>query len=455
MKSAIAALVFASAFVFAGLTTLVGSTAAIVQDDDRGRAFVAAAKNGDGNAIRRWLGEDPDLVGATDALGMTALDWAATREHWHIFRQLIAAGAPVTTVGFDGGTVLHRVAHYDRADMVELLLNSGADVAVQNRWGRAPLHVAARRGSGEVASLLIARGADPNIGTREGWTSLHVAYRAGQPDLVELLLAAGADSQVRDTAGVLPIDLAFERPEAVAIEPAKLYEYQGLYDVSEDFHFKVWVEGDKLVLQDFGADEMYSTGTDSFFCTSEPWAVEFQRGADGAVDGIEVQFLRRSVRGTQRDHPEYVGSHACRSCHLGEEHGNQYVRWLSSRHNAAYWRLATDWALFVAKQRPYYQDMEDPQEDDRCLLCHSTGRQDPEALFASSFDASQGVGCEACHGPGSKYMDAETMSDRSAFTAAGGVVPDEDTCRNCHRAADFDFHELWPDIAHPRPSGNP
>jgi len=260
---------------------------------------------------------------------------------------------------------------------------------------------------------------------------------------------------VRDTAGVLPVEYAFQRPAAVTVEPARLYEYQGLYDVSGDFHFKVWVEGGRLVLQDFGSDEMYPTGSDSFFCRSEPWSVNFRRGADGALDEIEVQFLRRVVRGARRDHPQYVGSHECQSCHLGEEHGNQYVRWLSSRHAAAYWRLATDWALFVAKQRPYYQDMEDPREDDRCLLCHSTGRQDPDALFASGFDVSQGVGCEACHGPGSEYVDVGNMSDRAAFTAAGGVVPNEDTCRNCHRAGDFDFHELWPEVAHPRPSGVP
>jgi len=455
MKSAVAVSIIASALAIAGPATFAGSTLSPRQNDDKGREFVAAAQRGDENAVRRALADDPNLVSATDDLGMTALDWAATREHWHIFQQLLAAGAPVTTVGFDGGTVLHRVCHYSRADMVELLLDAGADVTAQNQWGRAPLHVAARRGHRDVAALLLERGADPNVTTREGWTSLHVAYRSGQPNLVEFLLAAGADPQARDSAGVLPIDYAFQRPQAVSIEPAQLYEYQGLYDVSEDFHFKVWVEGDRLWLQDFGADEMYPTGPDSFFCRSEPWGVAFRRDTDGAVDEIEVQFLRRAVQGARRDHPQYVGSHECRSCHLSEEHGNQYVRWLSSRHAAAYWRLATDWALFIAKQRPYYQDMEDPREDDRCLLCHSTGRQDPDALFATSFEASQGVGCEACHGPGSEYMDAETMSNRATYLAAGGNVPDESTCRNCHRNEQFDFHVLWPEVAHPRPARSP
>jgi hypothetical protein len=45
------------------------------------------------------------------------------------------------------------------------------------------------------------------------------------------------------------------------------------------------------------------------------------------------------------------------------------------------------------------------------------------------------------------------MSDRDAFLTAGGRVPDEGTCKNCHRNPDqFDFEELWPKIAHPRPA---
>jgi nitrate/TMAO reductase-like tetraheme cytochrome c subunit len=452
MKRAIVALAITSIFVIGGLD-LAGQD--VPRDDDGGRAFVAAAQRGDENAVRKALERDPGLVQATDELGMTALDWAATREHWHIFQELLAAGALVDRVGADGGTVLHRVSHYDRPDMVQLLLDAGADITVQNQWGRAPLHVAARRGCRQVAELLLAEGADPNVATREGWTTLHVAYRAGQPQLVELLLAAGADPQKRDQSGALPADNTFTRPAAIAVEEEELFEYQGLYDVSENFHFKVWVEDGTLMLQDFGADAMYPIAPDSFYCRAEPWSVAFTRDADGAVQEIEVRFLRRAVRGTKRDHPQYVGSQQCRDCHIGQEHGNQYVRWLSSRHAAAYWRLATDWSLFLARLRPHFQDMENPRQDDRCLLCHTTAAQDPDALFAASFAESEGVGCEACHGPGSQYVDASVMSDRAAFLTAGGRVPHEATCRSCHRNPEnFDFATWWPQIAHSRPAAS-
>ncbi len=335
--------------------------------------------------------------------------------------------------------------------MVQLLLDAGADITIQNQWGRAALHVAARRGHEGVARLLLERGADPRAATREGWSPLHVAYRSGHPRLVEVLLAAGADPQQRDTSGALPEDHAFRRPDPVAIDPDRLYQYQGLYDAGDDFHFKVWVEDGVLRLEDFSADDLYATGPDAFYCREEPWSVTFLRDAAGAVDEIEVEFLRRSVRGKKRASPFYVGSHVCMSCHSGGESGGAYVRWLSSRHAAAYWRLATDWSLFLAHQRPHFQDLTDPRTDDRCLLCHTTAAQDPDALFAQSFRREQGVGCEACHGPGSAYIDAEVMADRAAFVAAGGLVPDENTCRQCHRTPDgFSFEEWWPRIAHSR-----
>jgi hypothetical protein len=419
--------------------------------DQRGArfAFVAAAKRGDENAVRKSLEADTSLVSATDALGMTALDWAATREHWHIFRQLVEHGAPVDRVGSDGGTVLHRVAHHDRPDMLQLVVDAGGDIAQQNQWGRTPLHVAARRGCPRVARLLLDLGADPNATTREGWTTLHVAYRAGQPELVELLLAAGADPQARDSAGRVPADDAFTRPPARAIPEDQLFEYQGLYDVSEDFHFKVWAEDGRLMLRDFGDDALYATGPDSFYSESEPWSVWFQRDEAGEIAAIDVRFLRRAVRGTRRAHPEYVGSAVCMECHVAGEHGNQFVPWLRSRHAAAYWRLATDWALFLAHQRPHFQDMENPRTDDRCLLCHTTAAQDPDAILASEFAITEGVGCEACHGPGSAYVEPAIMVDREAFLAAGGRLPDEDTCRRCHRNAEqFSFAAWWPKIAH-------
>jgi hypothetical protein len=411
--------------------------------------LVEAAKRGDSHAVRHILQTRPDGVQDRDASGYTALHWAGIRGHWRIVAELVAAGAPVDAVGGDGGTPLHWACHHDRTDMVELLLDAGADLGVANRWGRTPFHVASRRGCAGVARLLITRDADLGATTREGWTPLHVAAMADHPALVELLLEAGADPSAPDGDGHTPAQVARQRPPTVEIDPSLLEEYVGLYDLGGGVSAKVWREGDGLRIREFAPDRLVPIGPDTFFCEQEPWKVVFLRDGDGSVTGVELHFLRRTVLGERRPSPRYVGSAACRDCHADPDSGAPYVHWLASRHGHAYWRLAADWALYLAKLRPHNADLENPREDERCLLCHVTGRQDDDALLGVGFRAEEGVGCESCHGPGSLYAAGEVMADREAFLAAGGRVPDEGTCRGCHRnEARFDFATWWPKIAH-------
>jgi hypothetical protein len=99
--------------------------------------------------------------------------------------------------------------------------------------------------------------------------------------------------------------------------------------------------------------------------------------------------------------------------------------------------------------RPHNRDIASPRDEARCLLCHTTIAQDPDALAAPSYRQEEGVGCEACHGPGSLYIVPEVMADRAKFLVAGGVVPDETSCRRCHRdPAGFDYATWRPRIAH-------
>jgi len=410
----------------------------------------AAAKRGDPFAVRHYLKKDPENVRATDASGFTPLHWAGIRGHWEVFEALLEAGAPVDVTGGDGGTPLHWACHHDRPDMVRLLLERGADLSVRNRWGRAALHVAARRGCDLVASLVLAHGADPNAVTNEGWTPLHVAYKAGHPRVISLLLASGAAADQRDAAGKKPADYAFERPQPVAITPSELDAYVGRYALGPGAMVKVWNERGRLRLIEFAPDEIYPIGPDVFYCRQEPWEVRFFRDTNGAVKRIEIDFLRRTVGGPKLTEYAYVGSRRCAECHLGER-GGQYVHWLQSRHGLAYWRLATDFAKFLASIREQYRDIEEPIREPRCLKCHTTGAQDPEARFAESFRREEGVGCEACHGPGSAYIEPEIMADRQLFLANGGRIPSQETCRQCHQDDGFHFEERLPQIAHPRP----
>jgi len=414
--------------------------------------LVDSAKRGDGHAVRNLIEGGADLD-ARGPMGYTALHWAGIRGNWRIFAELVAAGAPINAVGSDGGTPLHWTCHHDNPDSVRLLLDAGADVGVQNRWGRTPLHVAARRGCLDVAELLLDAGADPNATTKEGWTPMHVAARSGHESMLDLLETRGADPTRTDADGHTACQSWNRRRPPVELATAQLAEYEGIYDLGGGFSMKVWRERDGLRLREFAPDDLIPVGVDEFSCLQEPWKVRFLRGDNGDITTIEVDFLRRTIRGQKTDAPKFVGSKVCMDCHSGPDQGRQDVHWMRSRHAHAYWRLGSDWSLFLARLRPHYQDLEDPISDDRCLLCHVTGSQDADALFESSYRSQEGVSCEACHGPGSKYSTTDVMADREAFLANGGRIPDADTCRSCHRVSDnFDWAEKWPKIAHPKPA---
>jgi hypothetical protein len=416
--------------------------------------LVDAAKRGDGHAVHRLIESEADLD-ARGPMGYTTLHWAGIRGNWRIFAELVAAGAPVDAVGSDGGTPLHWTCHHDNPEAVRLLLDAGADVDVQNQWGRTPLHVAARRGCLAVAELLLDAGADPNATTNEGWTPMHVAAMSGHNPMIDLLETRGADPTRRDGKGLTPCQSWNRRPAPAEVASSRLEEYVGIYDLGRGFSMKVWREGDGLRLREFAPDNLIPVGVDEFSCLQEPWKVRFLRGDDGDITSIEVDFLRRTIRGQKTGAPRFVGSKVCMDCHSGPEQGQQDIVWMRSRHAHAYWRLGSDWSLFLARLRPHYQDLEDPISDDRCLLCHVTGSQDPDALYEPSYRTQEGVSCEACHGPGSRYATVEVMADREAFLANGGQIPDAETCRSCHRNSDnFDWAEFWPKIAHPRPSAS-
>ena len=417
--------------------------------------FIDAVKRADHQAVRKSLENDPSLVTERDETGYTPLHWAGILGEWHIFTNILENNAPVNAVGADGGTPLHWTCHHDNSDMIRVMLDKGADLSVSNRWGRTPLHVAIRRGNEKVAALLIKKGADIQAATKEGWTPLHTAYMSGHINMCELLLSNGADPEKRCNDGKKPAHYSFTRPARMELSDEALYEYTGHYDVGGGAGIKIWKTEQGLNIKEFAPDRLYPTGKDQFFCVQEPWRVTFNRDEENRITGIKVDFLRRSISGKKMANPEYVGSTACKKCHSDPETGNQYISWIRSRHGLAYWRLATDWSKLLAGFRSYYQDMVEPIQEDRCLLCHVTAAQDPRAIFGKSFRIEEGVGCEACHGPGELYQDPDVMTDRTKFLAAGGIIPSEKTCIKCHRQPEnFDYAEWVKKINHKNPEGS-
>jgi hypothetical protein len=146
-----------------------------------------------------------------------------------------------------------------------------------------------------------------------------------------------------------------------------------------------------------------------------------------------------------QDTPEYIGVKKCKMCHKGEKKGMIYETWEAQNH-----ARATDAVI-----------AEGEAENPLCLKCHSTGYgaggYDPAA---EDKDLFAGVQCEVCHGPGSLYKKMSVMKDQEASIAAGLIIPNEETCLQCHNNSHhedmvFNFDEAWEIIKHETPEAPP
>ena len=92
----------------------------------------------------------------------------------------------------------------------------------------------------------------------------------------------------------------------------------------------------------------------------------------------------------------YIGVRKCAVCHGEDAIGNQYKLWQASPHAKAVRMLHSERAREIAKKI----SIKEPHNSNKCLKCHTTGKGKVDSL------RSEGVGCEACHGPGSGYQSA-------------------------------------------------
>lgn len=102
--------------------------------------------------------------------------------------------------------------------------------------------------------------------------------------------------------------------------------------------------------------------------------------------------------------PTYIGVDKCKPCHLPE-----FETWSASAHASA---------LATAKAADSFEP--------GCLKCHGGG----------IVGDSNGVDCEACHGPGSEYWPIPVMIDRDAAVKVGLLIQDQKLCDTCHDGQD-------------------
>jgi hypothetical protein len=175
-----------------------------------------------------------------------------------------------------------------------------------------------------------------------------------------------------------------------------------------------------------------------------------------------ILFLKSALK--PEELPVFItGSSKCGSCHELKVHGNQYKQWEESKHASAFRSLLTDKAKLYAQQK----GLELPEKNELCLKCHTTKVFLKIEDTDVSYNINEGVGCESCHGAGSKYSPAEIMKEHELYVKNGGTEKYEETCYSCHamkiekknqsfngevcpfQEKDFDYKSSFEKIKHP------
>jgi hypothetical protein len=113
----------------------------------------------------------------------------------------------------------------------------------------------------------------------------------------------------------------------------------------------------------------------------------------------------------QQQGATYVGELACRDCHA-----NIYDQYVNEQE--------------MGTNDPVNSHADQRHQGNTCGGCHTTGFGEPTGgKLDGSTPNLDGIGCESCHGPGSKHIAAGTTAARKAAITR---TPPDKTCTNCH-----------------------
>jgi hypothetical protein len=185
-----------------------------------------------------------------------------------------------------------------------------------------------------------------------------------------------------------------------------------------------------------------------------------------AVAGL----LQAAIAGGAQTLPNYahektlgVGSCASSLCHGAIETWkdsnvlqNEYVTWSrSDRHARSYAVLLNDRSKEIAKKLAL---PEPAHKSDLCLDCHTHNPK--RAQRTEGFQITDGIACEACHGPADRWIKAHVESDAThTKNVSLGLYPTNDDvararlCLSCHigNQEKFVTHKIMA-AGHPRMS---
>lgn len=151
---------------------------------------------------------------------------------------------------------------------------------------------------------------------------------------------------------------------------------------------------------------------------------------------------------------KYVGVSKCVTCHKTDAQGKQFDIWQNSKHSTAWKSLETPEADKIAKDKGFTTKA---SETPACIKCHVLGKDIDPGELTETFDKTQGVQCESCHGAGSEYKAMSIMKDKQKAVENGlTLASGEAACTGCHNSESptfkaFNYDEMWAKIKHSKP----
>jgi len=166
-------------------------------------------------------------------------------------------------------------------------------------------------------------------------------------------------------------------------------------------------------------------------------------------------FTGASFKNETAGNFKYVGVSKCATCHKSDAAGKQLDIWQNSKHSKAWKTLETPEADKIAKDKGFSTKA---SETPACIKCHVLGKDIVADELADSFDKTQGVQCESCHGAGSEYKAMSIMKDKAKAIENGLNLPAdrEAFCKTCHNPEspsykEFNYSTAWDQIKHEKP----